>query len=265
MATEQHGKQPEMLSRQDQKHKHFLTWRIAIAIVVTILFTFCAVVGIWININSWSNILFIIFAIVSALIGLYQWFFPVTSHEFAHKAPHLYTTLADSSSASVEQNFSKQDTRKDFFISYSSVDHLWAEWLAWQLEEEDCSIVLHAWDSTEEANFASMMQEAHQQTQRIIIILPYDYLDTLSTNPEWLAAFDTLEKEKQSRPILVSVHQHKLESKGVLRSGTYIDLVGKNEPDARDKLLTDVHREHSQVRETSVVVQRSVTKHPRFP
>ena len=30
----------------------------------------------------------------------------------------------------------EMDTDKDFFISYNKADREWAEWIAWQLEEE---------------------------------------------------------------------------------------------------------------------------------
>lgn len=35
---------------------------------------------------------------------------------------------------------------RDFFISYNRADGLWAEWIAWQLEEAGYTAVLQAWD-----------------------------------------------------------------------------------------------------------------------
>ena len=34
----------------------------------------------------------------------------------------------------------------DFFISYSSVDEVWAKWVAWILEEKGIPTTLQAWD-----------------------------------------------------------------------------------------------------------------------
>jgi hypothetical protein len=34
----------------------------------------------------------------------------------------------------------------DFFISYTSADRAWAEWIAYVLEEEGLSVVVQAWD-----------------------------------------------------------------------------------------------------------------------
>src|SRR5260370_5998347 len=38
-----------------------------------------------------------------------------------------------------------EDTWKDFFISYHRADRAWAEWIAWQLEEEGYSGLLQVW------------------------------------------------------------------------------------------------------------------------
>jgi hypothetical protein len=34
----------------------------------------------------------------------------------------------------------------DFFVSYTSVDRAWAEWIVWQLEDEGYTVVVQAWD-----------------------------------------------------------------------------------------------------------------------
>lgn len=35
---------------------------------------------------------------------------------------------------------------KDFFISYNQGDRIWAEWIAWRLEEAGYSVVIQASD-----------------------------------------------------------------------------------------------------------------------
>ena len=54
---------------------------------------------------------------------------------------------------------------QDFFISYNSADRLWAEWIAWHLEEAHYTTVLQAWDFQPGTNFVLEMQwattEAH--------------------------------------------------------------------------------------------------------
>jgi transposase-like protein len=36
----------------------------------------------------------------------------------------------------------------DFFVSYTSADRAWAEWIAWQLEADGYKVVVQAWDFT---------------------------------------------------------------------------------------------------------------------
>ncbi len=78
---------------------------------------------------------------------------------------------------------------KDFFISYSTADRSWAEWIAWNLEEAGYSTVIQAWDIRPGSNFALDIRKATRETERIIAVLSPDYLDSLYTQSEWVAAF----------------------------------------------------------------------------
>ncbi len=76
----------------------------------------------------------------------------------------------------------------DFFISYNGADKTWAEWIAWQLEEEGFSTILQAWDFRPGANFVLKMQEASEKAKRTIAVLSPNYLRADFTQPEWAAA-----------------------------------------------------------------------------
>jgi TIR domain len=52
------------------------------------------------------------------------------------------------------------DKAADFFVSYTSADQAWAEWIAWQLEAEGYSVVVQAWDFTAGRDWAHEMQQA---------------------------------------------------------------------------------------------------------
>src|SRR5262249_11676260 len=56
----------------------------------------------------------------------------------------------------------------DFFLSYTSVDRSWAEWIAWQLEAAGYTTVIQAWDFRPGANFALAMQHAAAESERTI-------------------------------------------------------------------------------------------------
>lgn len=48
---------------------------------------------------------------------------------------------------------------KDFFISYTSADRSWADWIAWTLQEAGYTTVHQAWDFRPGANFVSEIEK----------------------------------------------------------------------------------------------------------
>src|ERR1700726_2201777 len=81
------------------------------------------------------------------------------------------------------------NSSRHYFISYNGADKVWAEWIAWQLEEAGFSTILQAWDFRPGANFVLKMQEASKEAERIIAVLSPNYLNADFTQPEWAAAF----------------------------------------------------------------------------
>ena len=117
-------------------------------------------------------------------------------------------------------------------------DRDWAKWMAWQLEAEGYTTVLQAWDFLPGSNFVLKMQEAASTATRTIVVLSPNYLDALYTQPEWAAAFvkDPTGQERALLPVRV----RECTLTGILASIVYIDLVGLDEPVAREKLLMGV-------------------------
>jgi hypothetical protein len=54
---------------------------------------------------------------------------------------------------------------KDFFISYTSADRQWAEWIAWQLTQNGYEVVIQAWDFRPGTNFVEQMNRALAQSK----------------------------------------------------------------------------------------------------
>jgi hypothetical protein len=46
----------------------------------------------------------------------------------------------------------------DFFVSYTSADRPWAEWIAWELEAVGYSTRLQPWDMQPGSNFVLIMR-----------------------------------------------------------------------------------------------------------
>jgi hypothetical protein len=52
------------------------------------------------------------------------------------------------------------DKAADFFVSYTSADRTWAEWIAWQLEQAGYHLIIQAWDFEPGDNFVARMRDA---------------------------------------------------------------------------------------------------------
>jgi hypothetical protein len=128
------------------------------------------------------------------------------------------------------------ETVRDFFISYNRQDRVWAEWIAWTLEESGKTTVLQAWDFRPGSNFVLEMQKAASDTERTIMVLSPAYLTAEYTQPEWAAA---LGRDPQGeRRALVPVRVAPCEPDGLLRHLTWIDFVGiSGEDEAKTALL----------------------------
>ena len=126
---------------------------------------------------------------------------------------------------------------RDFFISYTSADARWAEWIAWQLEEAGYSVILQAWDFRPGANFVAEMDRAISNVKRTLAVLSPQYLNALYTQPEWAAAFNRSGKGEQG--ILIPVRVEECELKGLLGQIIYVDLVELDEGSASKSCLRE--------------------------
>jgi len=124
---------------------------------------------------------------------------------------------------------------KDFFISYNKADRQWAEWIAWQLEDEGYSVVIQCWDFLPGCNFVLDMHEAAKDAERTIGVLSPHFLASMFTQPEWSAAFVKDPTGKNRKLLLIRVHD--CQPDGLLAAINYLDLVGLDEDTARKKIL----------------------------
>jgi len=159
---------------------------------------------------------------------------------------------------------------KDFFISYTHHDRCWAEWIAWQLEEQGFRVLIQAWDFV--GNWVVKMDRAMQEAERTIAVLSEHYLDAMFTQAEWANAFRR--DPVGAKDLLIPVRIAPVEPQGVLAQIVYVDFVGRNEPEALDLLLKRVRGERGKPavspqfpsgRATEGHAQRSITVRPVYP
>lgn len=126
----------------------------------------------------------------------------------------------------------------DFFISYNKADRGWAEWIAYVLEEEGYSTVIHAWDFRPGANFVLDMQRAADGCGRTIPVLSPGYLSSEFAQPEWAAAFakDPHGTKRSLVPVLV----RNCRPTGLLATIVRIDVVQADEIAAKRLLIEGV-------------------------
>ena len=104
-------------------------------------------------------------------------------------------------------------TMKDFFVSHSSKDRVWAEWIAYQLEEAGYTTTLDVWDFRPGTNFGKAMQTALEECERILAVLSPNYFSGPFAQAEWYAAFaeDPLGEQGKLLPVRVD----RIELKGL--------------------------------------------------
>jgi tetratricopeptide (TPR) repeat protein len=124
----------------------------------------------------------------------------------------------------------------DYFVSYTSADRAWAEWIAWQLKEAGASVVVQAWDMVPGRDFVHEMHKATTRAKRTIAVLSPAYLTSQFGEAEWRVAFANDPDGEQGR--LVPVRVSDFTPEGLLATRIYIDLVGKARQAARTALLT---------------------------
>jgi len=130
------------------------------------------------------------------------------------------------------------DAKKDFFISYTSVDSTWAEWIAYVLEEQGFSTILQAWDFRPGSNFVLEMQRAASVASRTIMVLSPEYLKSQFTAPEWAAAYGQ-DPQGLNRKV-VPVQVRACHPTGLLAPIVQIRIDGLNEDEAHERLIAGI-------------------------
>jgi hypothetical protein len=124
---------------------------------------------------------------------------------------------------------------KDFFVSYTSADRKWAEWIASVLESDKHTTVIQSWDFGPGCNFVLEMHKALQACRRLVLVYSPAYFKSLYTQAEWVAAL--AEDVSSDQRILLPVRVKRCAPGGLLRPIGYVDLVDVAESDARKQLL----------------------------
>jgi TIR domain len=126
----------------------------------------------------------------------------------------------------------------DFFVSYTQADRDWAEWIAWQLEEDGRRVLIQAWDMVPGTNWVQGMQEGVARADRTIAVLSPEYAASQYESAQWRAAFAGDPGGAQRKLLVVRVQD--CERPGLLGQIVSTDLFGLSPDQARGALLAMV-------------------------
>jgi TIR domain len=156
----------------------------------------------------------------------------------------------------------------DFFVSYTSADRAWAEWIAWQLEADGYQVVVQAWDFTPGRDWAHEMQQATTTAEQVIAVLSAAYLQSGHGEAEWRAFY--AKDPSGERGLLLPVRVSDVEPPGLLTTRIYVDLVGRDTDSARAALLAAARGARGKPTQAPEFPgdrqsEASATEAPRFP
>ena len=123
---------------------------------------------------------------------------------------------------------------RDFFVSYSHADRAWAEWIAWELEEDGYRVLIQAWDFVPGSTWIQNMEAGVQQSNQTIAVLSDAYLQSSYGTAEWQAAWASDPSGTERK--LLAVRVADCERPGLLAGVAGADLFGVPEATARSRL-----------------------------
>ena len=126
----------------------------------------------------------------------------------------------------------------DFFVSYTQADRAWAEWIAWQLEEDRHRVLIQAWDMVPGSNWTHHMQEGVRRANRTIAVLSAAYADSVFATAEWEAAWRDDPLGGQRKLLVFRVAD--CERPGLLAGVVSVDLFGVGKAAARTRIKSAV-------------------------
>ena len=157
-----------------------------------------------------------------------------------------------------------RDRGVDFFVSYASSDRTWAEWIAWEIEDAGYTVVLQAWDFRPGSDFVVSMRGATSGAERTLAVLSPAYLRSEHGIAEWAAAYAADPSGGQGK--LLPIRVAEFDADGLDRTRVWVDLVGLDEEQARQRLRAGLSTERAKPKDQPAFPRtRSATSAPRFP
>ncbi|OHV50352.1 TIR domain-containing protein [Pseudofrankia sp. BMG5.36] len=123
----------------------------------------------------------------------------------------------------------------DFFVTYAAGDVIWAEWIAWQLEDAGYRVLLEAWDGVPGTYQAAVADQGIAHAARVIALVSPAYL---RPGPHHQARSAALSRDQDSpASTLLPIQVEPCDPVGLLREIRPIRLFGYDDDTTRARLL----------------------------
>lgn len=130
---------------------------------------------------------------------------------------------------------------KDFFVSYTGRDSIYAVWIAYMLEKMGYSTVIQAWDFKPGDNLVAKINESLIDCDKLVIILSDSYLNSKWCETEWTTKL--YENVKTGDRKIIPIRVEPVNISGLLAPLIYIDLVNKTKDEAYKELENGIKRD----------------------
>ena len=122
----------------------------------------------------------------------------------------------------------------DIFVSYTSSDRDWANWIGLELEKLGHIARVHEWEVSAGGNIPAWMEERHQQADHVLFVISKLYLTKDYSNWERLSAEWAAVSTRPSFGLPVFIEE--CQTPTLLAPFKRCDLYGLNEENARARL-----------------------------
>ncbi|MEK6259044.1 MAG: tetratricopeptide repeat protein, partial [Planctomycetota bacterium] len=123
----------------------------------------------------------------------------------------------------------------NFFISYTSADLQWAEWIAWHIKDAGHVVEIQAWHFRDGPPVVGQIDEAIARADLTVAVLSPEYFDSQWCKLEWQTAYTREIGDKQIRLLPVQIKAGQLPP--VVNTKARVILLNLSETEARERLL----------------------------
>ena len=155
----------------------------------------------------------------------------------------------------------EEQKKKDFFISFASIDRDYAKWVNQMLKKARYTTFIQGSNFTVADNFVDSMHIGIRDTRYTIAILSPDYFESEYAKWEWQASWH--KGIKQNHRCLIPVKVRSIDEEGLLSTIVNINLIDVNDIEAEKRLIEGIQSALRQPIETEIEITSPFKQQPQ--